>query len=326
MDGRLLARARAQKEDMRRRAMAEDERRHETAYARVPELRAMDSRLVALMGEVVSAAMGQGRPIEEIKAESLDIQSRRAELLVENGWPMDWLDGAWSCPQCRDTGYVESRPCGCLLKLYEQERTKDLSALLKLGSESFETFDLTYYENQIDPESRISPRKNMKIVFDFCRDYACGFGKDSQNLLFWGGTGLGKTFLSACIARVVSEKGFSVVYETVVEALAAFENQKFRGGEGDADARVERMLSCDLLILDDLGTEMITEFSKSAVYTIINSRLLSGKKTIISTNLTPDRIETVYTAQIASRLVGEYQDLPFVGKDIRRLRKERGLG
>jgi len=326
MDGRLLARARAKKEDMRRRAMAEDERRRNTAYARVPELRAMDSRLVALMGEVVSAAMGQGRPIEEIKAESLDIQSRRAELLVENGWPMDWLDGAWSCPKCRDTGYVESRPCDCLLSLYEQERTKDLSALLKLGNESFETFDLTYYEDQIDPEIRVSPRKNMKTVFDFCRDYAYGFSKNSQNLLFWGGTGLGKTFLSACIARVVSEKGFSVVYETVVEALAAFENQKFRGGEGDADARVERMLSCDLLILDDLGTEMITEFSKSAVYSIINSRLLSGKKTIISTNLSMDRIEMVYTAQIASRLAGEYQDLPFVGKDIRRLRKERGLG
>jgi len=326
MDGRLLARARAQKEDMRRRAMAEDERRRTVAYARVPELRTIDSRLVALMGEVVSAAMGQGRPMEEIKAESLDIQSRRAEILEENGWPMDWLDGAWSCPRCRDTGYVESRPCDCLLKLYEQERTKDLSALLKLGNESFETFDLTYYEDQFDPDTRVSPRKHMKTVLDFCRDYANDFGKNADNLLFWGGTGLGKTFLSACIARVVSRKGYSVVYETVVEALAAFENQKFRDGQDDADARVARMLSCDLLILDDLGTEMITEFSKSAVYMLINSRLLSGKKTIISTNLSPDKIETTYTPQIASRLAGEYQELPFVGRDIRILRKERGLG
>lgn len=326
MDGRLLARARAKKEDMRRRAMAEDERRRTVAYARVSELRTMDSRLVALMGEVVSAAMGQGRPIEEIKAESLDIQRRRAELLVENGWPMDWLDGAWSCPKCRDTGYVESRPCDCLLKLYEQERTKDLSALLKLGNESFETFDLNYYDKQIDPGTNRSPRKQMEMVFQFCRDYAEKFGPGSVNLLFRGNTGLGKTFLSACIARVVSRKGYSVVYETVVEALTAFENQKFRDGEGDADARVERMLSCDLLILDDLGTEMITEFSKSAVYTLINSRLLSGKKTIISTNLSMDRIETIYTPQIASRLAGEYQDLPFVGRDIRILRKERGLG
>ncbi len=326
MDGRLLARARAQKEDMRRRAMAEDERRRRVAYARVPELRAMESRLVALMGEVVSAAMGQGRPIEEIKAESLDIQSRRAELLVENGWPMDWLDGAWSCPGCRDTGYVESRPCECLLKLYEQERTKDLSALLKLGNESFETFDLSYYDRQIDKSIGTSPRNHMQEVYDNCRDYAEKFGKNSFSLLFRGGTGLGKTFLSACIARVVSQKGYSVVYETAVEAIGAFENQKFRDGENDADARVERILSCDLLILDDLGTEMITEFSKSVVYTIINSRLLAGKKTIISTNFSMDRIEEVYTPQIASRLTGEYQDLPFVGRDIRRLRKERGLG
>ena len=117
-----------------------------------------------------------------------------------------------------------------------------------------------------------------------------------------------------------------MVYETAVEAIGAFENQKFRDGENDADARVERILSCDLLILDDLGTEMITEFSKSVVYTIINSRLLAGKKTIISTNFSMDRIEEVYTPQIASRLTGEYQDLPFVGRDIRRLRKERGLG
>lgn len=326
MDGRLLARARAKKEDMRRQAMAEDERRHRIAYARVPELRELDRRLAALMGEVVSAAMGQGRGIEEIRAEGLQVQSRRAELLVENGWPMDWLDGAWRCSKCRDTGYVESRPCQCLMTLYERERAEDLSALLKLGDERFETFDLTYYSTQIDPAIGVSPRDNMKTVFRFCRDYAEEFGKRSVNLLFWGGTGLGKTFLSACIARVVSQKGYSVVYETVVEALADFENQKFRDGENDADARVERMLSCDLLILDDLGTEMITEFSKSAVYTIVNSRLLSGKKTIISTNLTVDRLESVYTPQIASRLKGEYQDLPFVGQDIRLLRKERNLG
>jgi DNA replication protein DnaC len=148
------------------------------------------------------------------------------------------------------------------------------------------------------------------------------------NLLFRGGTGLGKTFLSACIARVVSDKGYSVVYETTVAALAAFESQKFHSYQEDAsqaDERVRQLMTCELLILDDLGTEMVTEFSKSALYTLINTRLLNGKKTVISTNLTEADMERLYTPQICSRLRGEYQDLPFVGTDIRKLRKERGL-
>ena len=323
MDGQLLARARARKEEIRQSRMAEEERRRELAYGRIPELRRIDSRLRELVGEIVAFVGGGGRPVEEIREESLELQARRAELLVAQGWSAEWLDNVWDCPKCRDTGYVEGHMCGCLKTLYEQERKKDLSSLLKLGSESFETFDLSWYDNRAD-ENGVSPRRQMNMVFGFCRDYANHFGEFSVNLLFHGGTGLGKTFLSACIARVVSQKGYSVVYETAVSALAAFENQKFRGGEDNADARVERILSCDLLILDDLGTEMITEFSKSALYTIVNSRLIAGKKTIVSTNLDPDSLGRVYTPQLASRLQGEYQDLLFVGQDIRLQRKKRG--
>ena len=323
MDGQLLARARARKEEIRLRSMAEEERRRNLAYGRIPELRRIDSRLRELVGEIVAFVGGGGRPVEEIREESLELQAHRAELLTAHGWSTDWLDNTWACPKCRDTGYVEGRMCACLKELYEQERKKDLSSLLKLGSESFDTFDLSWYDNQ-PGESGPSPRQQMNMVFGFCRDYANHFGPYSVNLLFHGDTGLGKTFLSACIARVVSQKGFSVVYETAVSALAAFENQKFRGGEDDADARVERILSCDLLILDDLGTEMITEFSKSALYTIVNARLIAGKKTIVSTNLAPESLDRVYTPQLASRLQGEYQDLHFVGKDIRLQRKNRG--
>ena len=323
MDGQLLARARARKEEIRQNRMAEEERRRELAYGRIPELRRIDSRLRELVGEIVAFVGGGGRPVEEIREESMALQARRAELLVAQGWSAEWLDNVWACPKCRDTGYVEGHMCDCLKALYEQERKKDLSSLLKLGSESFETFDLSWYDNRAD-ENGVSPRRQMNMVFGFCRDYANHFGEFSVNLLFHGGTGLGKTFLSACIARVVSRKGFSVVYETAVSALAAFENQKFRGGEDNADARVERILSCDLLILDDLGTEMITEFSKSALYTIVNSRLIAGKKTIVSTNLDPDSLGRVYTPQLASRLQGEYQDLLFVGQDIRLQRKKRG--
>lgn len=326
MDGRLLALAREEKEKIRARSVAEDERRHELAYRRVPELRRIDGALAGLVGQMADAAMGEGRAPAAIRDESMTLLSRRAELLVENGWPMDWLDGAWDCPQCRDTGYVLGRTCDCLRKLYDREQAKDLSALLQLGSESFETFDLSFYDDRTaDPKTGLTPREQMGKVFALCRRYAERFGENSVNLLFHGSTGLGKTFLSGCIAHVVSQKGFSVVYETTVAALSAYEEQKFHGSE-TAEARVRLLQSCDLLILDDLGTEMITEFTKSALYTLINIRLLTRKKTIISTNLAPDDLARVYTPQIASRLLGEYQDLPFVGTDIRRLRKERGLG
>lgn len=324
MDGRLLALAREEKEKIRLRALDEDARRQRLAYKRLPGLRAIDARLAELVGETAQSVWGGGRSIDQIREESLSLQADRAELLVSGGFPADWLDGAWSCSKCHDTGYVEGRMCSCLREEYDRQRAASLSALLKLGNERFEAFDLTYYSDTPDPSTGISPRSQMKLVYDFCLDYAAHFGKNSLNLLFRGGTGLGKTFLSACIARVVSGKGFSVVYETVVDALGAFETQKFRPDES-ADDRVDRLLDCELLILDDLGTEMVTEFSRSALYTLINTRLLRGGRTIVSTNLDWASLRAVYTPQICSRLEGEYQDLPFTGTDIRLIRKERGF-
>lgn len=329
MDGRLLGLARKEKERIRERAEAENERRHAEVYARVPAIRSLDRRIAALMSEAVNAALGgPGRGMDALQSESLALQAERAEALVENGWPIDYLDGAWQCPKCRDSGFVEGRACSCPLALYEQEKAKDLSALLRLGEESFGSFDLGLYSDRPDPASGISPRQMMEIVFDTCYDYALGFGPDSQNLLFRGSTGLGKTFLSACIARVVSERGHSVVYDTAVSALGAFETRRFARSDeqaAEAEERVRRLMDSELVILDDLGTEMVTEMTKSALYTLINSRLIAAKKTIISTNLSSKDLARRYTPQIVSRLEGEYQTLTFAGSDIRQIKKERGL-
>ena len=329
MDGRLLALAREEKENIRRTAVQTDRMRHEQVYARVPELQTLDRQIAALVPQAAAAALsGQGE-LEPLRRQSLDLQARRAELLVENGWPMDFLNGAWDCPLCRDTGYVEGRMCSCLKRLYDQIRTRDLSALLKLGNESFGTFDLGLYDDRPDPVSGVSPRAQMETVFGICYDYALDFGKRRENYLFRGGTGLGKTFLSACIAREVSNQGYSVAYVTALEALGAFETQKFsKGTEEDiaqAGALVRRMCGCDLLILDDLGTEMTSEPARVALYTLVNTRLLARKKTVVSTNLTAAQMEKRYTPQIMSRLEGEYQVLSFAGTDIRLLKKERGL-
>ena len=163
-----------------------------------------------------------------------------------------------------------------------------------------------------------------------CRPNRYDFGRfyhyASTNLLFQGGTGLGKTYLSACIARVIAARGFSVCYDTAAAALDNYERAKFSRDTPDGEAaavKIRRMESCDLMILDDLGTEMPTPMGQSALYTLVNSRLVNGKKTIISTNLTDEELNKRYTPQIASRILGEFQCLPFVGTDIRRMK--RGL-
>jgi DNA replication protein DnaC len=160
----------------------------------------------------------------------------------------------------------------------------------------------------------------MRRVKAACEKYAENFPNVSSNLLFQGGTGLGKTYLSACIARVVANKGYSVCYDSAAAALETFERQRFSRDADTAEAaaaRAERMLSCDLMLLDDLGTEMVTSLSTSALYTLLNTRLVNGRRTVISTNLSDEELRRRYPQQICSRLEGEFLHLPFVGKDIR---------
>ena len=327
-DGKLLARARTALENQRAENLAEQQRRQARVYAELPEVREIDLRLRAHMAQLVRLTIGKGpdlkERIENLRDENLDLQMRRAELLTERGFGADYLDEIVSCPLCRDTGIYEGGVCRCLEKLYNRELTKELGTLMRRGDESFEKFDLSLYPDAAEPETGLVPRAVMKKVADACRRYAENFSERSGNLLFQGGTGLGKTYLSACIARVVSARGFSVCYDTAAAALENYELAKFArdSEEGEAAAtRIRRMESCDLMILDDLGTEMTTPMAQSALYTLINNRLVAGKKTIVSTNLDNDGLARRYTPQIASRILGEFQPLPFVGTDIRRLRR-----
>ena len=226
-------------------------------------------------------------------------------------------------PRCGDTGFLGSEVCACLRAYYASEQNKELSGLLDLGSQCFENFNFDYYSPLPDAELGVSPRTNMERVYDICQDYAHEFSPKSGSLLLTGSTGLGKTFLSASIARVVSASGHSVVYDTAGHIFSRFEAQKFGRDDGEADSAVSRALGCDLLILDDLGTEMITAYSTSALYTLINTRLTRAKATIISTNCSNEELQKKYTPQILSRIEGEYQTLPFVGRDIRQIKKER---
>jgi DNA replication protein DnaC len=327
-DGKLLARAREALEQDRAANQAEQQRRTEQVYRDIPQVEQIDDRLRGHMAELVRLTISRppdlAARLEALKEANLDLQMRRAELLTEHGYPIEYLDEIISFPECQDTGLVNGVLCACMERRYNHELTKELSALLRNGNESFEQFDLNYYSDQPEAESGISPRQAMTIAFQACRHFAYSFPDISQNLLLRGGTGLGKTYLSACIARVVAEKGFSVCYDTAFSALEAFEKQKFSRSPEDAEAasvRVSRMLSCDLMILDDLGTEMVTPMSVSALYTLLNSRLNAGLHTVISTNCTNEELERRYTPQICSRIHGEFLELPFYGTDIRLMQK-----
>ena len=320
LDGRLLARARGRLAARKEANTAERDRREAEVYAAVPEIRRIDAGLRGLMGRVIDLA-GQGAPdaesLERIRRESLELCAGKAEMLVAHGFPADYLDDIVNCPRCGDTGYTrDGSMCFCLQKLYEEERAKELTAGQELSARSFADFRLDYYRGEA--------RECMELTLAAARSYAAGFGPASGNLLLQGGTGLGKTFLSLCIARAVSEKGFSVVYETAQEAFAAFEEQKFsRDAETytAASEKVKRILNCDLLILDDLGTEMTTSFTQSALYNIVNSRLTAGRKSLISTNLSDGELAARYLPQTVSRVAGEYDTLLFLGEDIRAIRR-----
>ena len=331
MDGKLMENARRALAQIRLQNETELSERRAEAYRKAPELSLIERELRALVPKAAVAALqhGQdvGRAIDEIAARSLKLQEKRRELLRGIGFPEDYIDEIYSCPICCDTGYRDGHVCSCLEALYREEVRKSLSNLLKLGNESFESFDLSYYSDHPDADGD-SPRQHMRMIRDICKLYAEKFGPGSENLLFQGGTGLGKTFLSACIARVVAESGFSVAYVTAVSCVADFELQKFsRGSEAGeaAQEQVERYLGCDLMILDDLGTEMAGGYAPTALYTLIDGRLSAGKTTIISTNLKTEELERRYSPQIVSRLKGEYTEFVFKGSDIRQIKKAREL-
>ena len=324
LDGKLLARAKDAFEQRRKRNEEVYERRLRDAYDRAPGIRTIDAELRATMSELVGISLGNGdeEQLEDVRLRNLELQEERLAEIRRAGFPADFLDEDYMCEKCRDTGYIRTVICDCLMELYKIEQTESLSSLLKLGDETFDSFDLSCYDDMPSQETGISPRKGMEMIYEICIEYSRKFGKRSMNLFFNGAPGLGKTFLSACIARVVAENGHSVVYDTATSIFSRFEDAKFKRSDDLDEARseIKRYLECDLLILDDLGTEMTTAFTVSALYELVNTRLVTNRKTIVSSNLTLIELRNRYSEQIMSRLEGEYQVLTFRGEDIRRKR------
>ena len=330
-DPNVFRRANARLEARRKeRASALDQRRREI-YQAIPRVRDIDRQMQDTVRQVIVAALKRGADptpaVRVLRDRNLDLQAERAELLHANGYAVDALDDAPYCPKCGDSGWVGASMCSCLKALCQEEQTRELSSLLGLKHQSFDSFSLDCYSSLPWPGQPLPPRDNMELIRDTCYHYAAKFRHtELRNLFFHGAPGLGKTFLSACIARTVSEAGYSVVYDTAGNIFAQFEARKFlRDSDDGREARDEtrRYLGCDLLILDDLGSELTTQFTQSALYELINGRLVGGKRTVISSNLSMEEAAVRYSPQIASRLEGEYHLLHFFGEDIRLLRKKQ---
>ena len=313
-----------------RLAQARDERERENrehlalAYNQQPRLREIDRQLRMTMAQAARAVFAGGdaeRLMNEAKEANLALQRER-EWIIEEQFEPGFLDESPICPTCSGLGYVGSTMCDCLAELCRQEQKKELT-FLSAGRESFDQFRLDYYSDRVDARLGFSPRSVMEKTYQNCRRYALGFTMKAGNLLFSGNTGLGKTFLSACIARSVADQGFSVVYESAGHLFSALEKARFENNEENRRAAA-KYRECDLLILDDLGTELPGQFVTAALYSLVNDRLLENKPTIISTNLSEEELVRRYNPQIASRLRGSYRRMAFVGDDIRLL-KNRGV-
>ena len=292
--------------------------RQQEVYAAIPRIREIDMQLRRSMALAAQSVFSQGEDakaaFETVKEANLALQQER-QALVNAKFGPGYLNEDPICPKCGGSGYIGSTMCSCLTELCRQEQTKEV-CLLSADNQRFDLFRLDYYPAATDPKFGVSPRLIMEKTYNKCKQYAADFPGQGQNLLFVGGTGLGKTFLSACIARVVAEKGFSVAYESASHLFAKLEKDRFNPDE-DSHRAVEKLYNADLLIIDDLGTELPGNFVTAALYALVNDRLLAKRPMVISTNLTVDEIGRRYSPQIASRLQGSFQGLTFVGEDIR---------
>lgn len=311
---------------------AENRRRWEArtreVYRLHPDIRAADDAIIALSAESGPAIIQNNASLQEFQTRLEALNRQRARLLSQYGYAPDYLEEIHTCELCRDTGYADGRKCRCFSKkavdlLYTQSNLKNTTA-----RENFDHFRPDYYSNDpqdIDPATGLTPYENMKKIFSKAQDFVADFDSCRENLLFYGGTGTGKTFLSNCIADVLLKSVHSVIYLTAIELFDTFSSQDFRIANTDKDLPDSHyVLDCDLLIIDDLGTELQNSFSDSRLFYCLNERILRGNSTIISTNLKPSHLRDRYGERILSRISSNYKILYLYGSDIR-LQKKQAL-
>ena len=310
-------------EGRRNKAQRTQLARHLEVTEKLPIISKYEAEL-SVSGLAVAKAIGMGKDakqyIEELSSLNLSIQDSIKSVLKENGYPENYLEVPYTCTKCDDTGFTGGYVCECRKELLKELAGIELASVSPSEKCRFDNFSLDYYPLPVDSRLGVSPKKRMSEILEYCKCYAEDFSPDSESLYMHGATGLGKTHLSLAIANVVAEKGFRVIYDSAQNLLSSLEKEKF--SYSNSGEREKEVLECDLLIIDDLGSEFSTQFTTAAVYNIVNTRNNRSKPVIISTNLTDTELEAKYSQRITSRIIGEYVSLLFIGRDIRQLKNK----
>lgn len=317
----VISRSRKRLEEQNAMLRSRYNARQAQVYEKLPQVLEIDKQLRRTMVAAAKAALsGQDAPqaMEAVRRENQALQAQR-EALISASFGPGYLDEP-ICKECSGSGYVGARMCRCLEDICRQEQDKE-AARLGDASQRLESFRLDYYSDAWDNAIGNIPRKIMEKNLYTCKEYARNFAHGAGNLLFNGGTGLGKTFLAVAVGKEVAAQGYTVCYEGALALFDKLEKARFNPTEENL-RRARELEECDLLILDDLGTEFAGQFVIAALYGLLNSRLQAQKAMIITTNLNIGDIRQRYSPQIASRLDGEFILLPFVGADIRKLKKQ----
>ncbi len=294
------------KSALREKALNEAYQKTLALDEKYPDIAEIDKELSAVSSRIIGAMRSENceSEIESIKEQNLRLQEARRQKLLSYGIPEDYDTPVFSCPVCSDTGYDGKTFCSCVIKMCAVDAYLSSGLGKALLDQTFESFSLKYYGGK--------SRDDMSDVLETCLDYANNFGTGA-NLLLTGGTGLGKTHLSSAIAQKVIDKGYTVIYESAQTVFDAFESVRFGRGNDDTS----KYLTCDLLIIDDLGTEFSTQYTAAVLYQLLNQRLVNGKSVVLSTNLGGKELLKRYGERIYSRLLGSFDTCVFSGNDVR---------
>lgn len=310
-------------EEIRRHDRQDLDERRERVFAAVPELEEVEEEIRSAGLKIIKLTVSGGgdrtQRVFALRDRQKALLVRRKALLLENGFAEDELSMRYLCDRCKDTGVFEDRDCDCFKRRLITKAFEKSNLSMQLRDQSFKTINMELYSRELDEHSGVSPYECMLNIVGICRQFVQNFDAENKNLLFWGEPGLGKTFLSTCIAKELIKNGHSVIYETAYKIFSMLEDFKFRRTD-DIErlrAQTQKLYECDLLILDDLGTEFSTSYTNAALFDILNTRLIANKKTIINTNLNLEELARKYSERVFSRIIGHYQALQFIGEDIR---------
>ncbi len=313
--GQIIAQKRVKNAEISRARKAE-------IYQKIPQIQALDAEMASVVKEVVNALAAQREhaqlATEQIAQTGRALAQKKRQLLEAGGFAADYLDPLYDCVQCQDEGYLPNgQRCQCFKRTLIDLAYQDNDLRTKLTTENFDSFQLNLFSDQPVADEAISQRQNMVKNAEVATAFIANFKSDNaENLLFYGPTGQGKTFLCSCIAKSLIDREYHVIYQTAYKLFETIKSHRF-ADDALSTARYRLLTKCDLLIVDDLGTELINTFTNAELFNLINARLLERKKTIISTNLNPETLSEHYGARIFSRLAGHYKMLRFFGEDIR---------